>query len=247
MNTANQALLDVLTQEGVLINVSVRYWRGCKKLKPEDLGLDAQDVSDRLISLGHKRLLPKEATADLSLIEGRAHALIEANTFPFLNGLSHFLPNTKLEDVSAKLRALETEFWTAKEQFVLHYSQHRTRAVEEWRTAAARLVSDPDRLVSAISGAFPLSLEKHFSFDTTLFQIAVPERVHADLITLAEHEQVIAARQQAAQAASAKISAEVETFVADCVASNGSRLRPCAKRCFKASATEKPMASIKRR
>jgi hypothetical protein len=219
MNTANQALLDVLTQEGVLINVSVRYWRGCKKLKPEDLGLDAQDVSDRLISLGHKRLLPKEATADLSLIEGRAHALIEANTFPFLNGLSHFLPNTKLEDVSAKLRALETEFWAAKEQFVQHYGQHRARAVEEWRTAAARLVSDPERLVSAISGAFPVSLEKHFSFDTTLFQIAVPERLHADLITLAEQEQVIAARQQAAHAASAKISAEVETFVADCVAS----------------------------
>jgi hypothetical protein len=97
--------------------------------------------------------------------------------------------------------------------------RQRARAVEEWRTAAARLVSDPERLVSAISGAFPVSLEKHFSFDTTLFQIAVPERLHADLITLAEQEQVIAARQQAAHAASAKISAEVETFVADCVAS----------------------------
>jgi flagellar biosynthesis/type III secretory pathway chaperone len=47
----------------------------------------------------------------------------------------------------------------------------------------------------------------------------VPERLHADLITLAEHEQVVAARQQAVHAASAKISAEVETFVADCVAS----------------------------
>src|SRR6187549_607499 len=66
-NTMNN-LLDVLTREGVLINVSVRYWRGCKKLRPEDLGLAADDVSNRLISLGHKRLLPKEATADLTLI-----------------------------------------------------------------------------------------------------------------------------------------------------------------------------------
>ena len=92
MKELNSNLLDVLTREGVLINVSVRFWRGCKKLKPEDLGLDAQDVSDRLISLGHKRLLPKEATSNLSLIEGRAHALIEANTFPFLNGLKPFPP-----------------------------------------------------------------------------------------------------------------------------------------------------------
>src|SRR5271163_1162169 len=100
-------LLNVLTREGVLLNVSIRFWRGCKKLKAEDIGLDAKDVSDRLISLGHKRLLPKDATADLSLIEGRAHALVEANTFPFLNGLGHFLPNSKLAEVTGKLNELE--------------------------------------------------------------------------------------------------------------------------------------------
>src|SRR5687768_5210840 len=80
----NNNLLSVLTREGVLIKVSVRYWRGCKKLKAEDIGLKQADVSDRLISLGHKRLLPKDTLAQLSLIEGRAHALVEANTFPFL-------------------------------------------------------------------------------------------------------------------------------------------------------------------
>ena len=107
-------LLDVLTREGVLINVSVRFWRGCKKLKPEDIGLKADDLSERLISLGHKRLLPKEATAALALVESRAHALVEASTFPFLNGLAHFVPNRKLEEVTAKLKELEGEFWQAK-------------------------------------------------------------------------------------------------------------------------------------
>ena len=37
--------------EGVLLAVSVRYWRGCKKLRAEDLGLNAEDVSDRLITV----------------------------------------------------------------------------------------------------------------------------------------------------------------------------------------------------
>ncbi len=50
-------LLSLLTRGGVLLAVSVRYWRGCKKLRAEDLGLDSADVPDRLISLGHKRLL----------------------------------------------------------------------------------------------------------------------------------------------------------------------------------------------
>ena len=41
----NSDLLSILTREGVLLNVSVRYWRGCKKLKAEDLGLDPDKVS----------------------------------------------------------------------------------------------------------------------------------------------------------------------------------------------------------
>ena len=211
-------LLDVLTCEGVLINVSVRYWRGCKKLKPEDLGLKADAVSDRLISLGHKRLLPKEATADLALIEGRAHALIETNTFPLLNGLGHFLPNARLEETTEKLRALEAEFWLAKENFTGHYERHRQSAMGEWQTRAEKLVRNPAKLVATIANAFPISLNKQFGFDTTLFQIAVPEQLTTELISVAE-QQIIAARQQAAHAASAKIRGDVENFVAECVAS----------------------------
>jgi len=129
-------LLDVLTREGVLLNVSVRFWRGCKKLKAEDIGLDPDNVSDRLISLGHKRLLPKEATASLALVEGRAHALVEACSFPFLNGLAHFLPNTKLEEVTTKLKELEEEFWKAKDEFIQCYAKLRESAAREWRDMA---------------------------------------------------------------------------------------------------------------
>src|SRR4051794_34475181 len=147
MQNQNHDLLSVLTREGVLIKVSCRYWRGTKKLKPEDLGLNESDVSDRLISLGHKRLLPKDALATLALVEGRAHALVEANTFPFLNGLGHFLPNARLEEVTNKLRELEGEFWAAKEEFLKRYSTLREEASGEWRRMAQKLVNDPERLV----------------------------------------------------------------------------------------------------
>ena len=118
----NTELLSLLTREGVLLAVSVRYWRGCKKLRAEDLGLNADDVSDRLISLGHKRLLPRDATAALALIEGRTHAFVEANTFPFLGGLAHFLPNPRLDDVTTRLHELETGFWAAKADFLQRYA-----------------------------------------------------------------------------------------------------------------------------
>jgi hypothetical protein len=220
MSDSNTMLLDVLTREGVLINVSVRYWRGTKKLNAEDLGLNPDEVSKRLVSLGHKRLLPKESTEALALVEGRAHAFIENNTFPFFNGLAHFVPNTKLGQVTSKLTALEQEFWKAKERFLDQYGASREVALREWKEMAQKLVREPERLLAAIEASFPpvQKLEATFGFDVRLFQIAVPGGMGLDLVALGDQQRVIAARDQAAQEAAAKIRAEAEAFVVDCVA-----------------------------
>ena len=217
----NNQLLDVLTREGVLINVSIRYWRAAKKLRAEDLGLDPNDVTDRLISLGHKKLLPREALARFALIESRAHALVESSTFPFLNGLAHFLPNRKLEEVTRTLRNLEAEFTQAKQEFMNQYAELRVDAAREWYAAASKLVSDPDRLVSTIEASFPRpnQMDRYFGYEIQLFQISVPKRLEAELVSLADQQGILSARQQAAQEARRQISAGVDRFVQDCVTS----------------------------
>ena len=220
-NNNHNGLLSILTREGVLIKVSISYWRGHKKLRPEDLGLERKNLSDQLISLGHKRLLPKDALANLAVIEGRAHALIESNTFPFLNGLGHFLPNAKLAEVKEKLEEMEREFWSAKSEFLQKYSSLRLNASKEWRKMAEKLVKDPDQLVATIEASFPYpdQMQRYYGFDVQLFQIALPQRMTAELVTASEHQAVIEARQKAAQEAGEKIRSDVESFVADCVAS----------------------------
>lgn len=213
-------LLSILTREGVLLKVSVRYWRGCKQLKPEDIGLRPGDVSERLVSLGHKRLLPRDATAALALVESRAHAFVEANTFPFLNGLAHFLPNPRLEEVTTRLRELETEFWAAKQTFIATYATLRADALDEWQAMADRVSNDPARLLATIEASFPPApvLERSYGFDVQMFAISVPERLGVDLVSAADQQSVWQARQRAAQAAAAKIRQDVEAFVGDCVA-----------------------------
>jgi hypothetical protein len=221
MENNNNNLLSILTREGVLIKVSVSYWRGHKKLRPEDIGLERKDVSDRLISLGHKRLLPKDALAGLALVEGRAHALVESNTFPFMNGLGHFLPNAKLAEVTEKLEELQNEFWAAKKAFLQKYSSLRESAAKEWRKMAEKLVKDPDQLVATIEASFPYpdQMDRYYGFDIQLFQIALPKHMSAELVSASEQQTVIEARQKAAQEASQKIRSGVESFVSDCVAS----------------------------
>ena len=220
-NNNHNGLLSILTKEGVLLKVSVSYWRGHKKLRPEDIGLEKKHPSERLISLGHKRLLSKDCLPELALIEGRAHALVEANTFPFLNGLGHFLPNSKLAEVTEKLKELETEFWAAKRAFLEKPSSLRQNASKEWRKMAEQLVKDPDQLVASIEAAFPYpdQIDRYYGIEVQLFQVAVTQHMAAELVSASAQPAVIEARQQAAQEAGQKIRNDVKMFVGDCVAS----------------------------
>ena len=218
---AQTQMLDLLTREGVLLSVSVRYWRAAKKLQAQDLGLDPDDVTDRLISLGHKRLMPKDALAGFALIESRAHALVDSATFPFMNGLARFLPNRKLGEVTRRLGELEAEFREARTTFANKYAGLREEALREWREQARRLSSDHDKVVASVSAAFPAPdrLDRHFGFSTSLFQIRVPEALDAELVQTGDRQALMRAREQAAQDARRRIGEGVESFVGDCVTS----------------------------
>jgi len=217
----NNNLLNVLTREGVLINVSVRYWRAAKKLQPQDLGLDPDEVTDRLISLGHKRLVPEDALAAFALIESRAHALVEAATFPFLNGIARFLPNRKLSEVTMMLETLEQEFKAEQQRFELRYADLRKEALLEWLAHARKLTADPERIVASVSAAYPTldKLDTKFDFTSSLFQLSLPETLDAELVNATDRHELMLAREQAAREARHKISEGVDSFVGDCVAS----------------------------
>ena len=217
----NNHLLDVLTREGVLIAVNIRYWRAQKKLTAQDIGIDPDDVTERLISLGHKRLLPKESLSPFALIESRAHSIVEAATFPFLGGIGHFLPNAKLKEVTERLHELESEFSRERTSFISRYEKLRGSAILEWREAASKLTRDPERVVATINAAFPLAqnMDPYFGFNTSLFQISVPKRLEAELVAAGDQQVIVETRRHAAAQAGARIAEGVETFVKDTVAS----------------------------
>ena len=221
MNTS-QDILSILTREGVLISASVRYPRFHKKLAPADLGLSPDQVSERLVSLGHKKLLPREALAELSLVEGRTHAIIDQGTFPFLGGLGHFLPNGKLVDVQEQLNTQRSHFHRAKENFLAAYRDLRTEALSEWEIAIRHLAGSHDEaacLYAQIAESFPAreKLADRFAFEVHLFQIAVPESLGMELVSFAEQQEVRLARREAAESAARQIRSGVEGFVGECI------------------------------
>ena len=221
--TTNQSnhLLEGICRRGVLVATSVRYWRGCKRLNPEDLGLDPANVSDRLIQLGHKRLIPRDALQAFALIESRTHATVEGSSFPFLGGIGHFVPNPRLGDLTDRLDRLRDEFREATLDFVAGYASLRENALDEWREAARHLNGSAEHLLATIEQSFPPAGEiaKRFAFETRLFQIAAPDNIRLEVTEGIAQLEVSEDRRRIAEDASRRLQSDLDGFIRESVAS----------------------------
>ena len=219
--TSNQTLLDGICRRGVLVSTSVRYWRGCKRLNPEDLGLDPAHVSDRLIQLGHKRLIPRDALQAFALIESRVQSTVESSSFPFLGGIGRFVPNARLADLTDRLEKLRDEFREATLEFVAGYSPLRENAMAEWREAALNLNGSAERLIATIEQSFPPAgdIAKRFGFETRLFQIAAPDSIRLEVVDGMEQFEVAEDRRRIADDASRRLQSDIDGFIRESVAS----------------------------
>jgi hypothetical protein len=219
MNTTN-TLLDAVCEKGVLISTSVRYWRGCKRLKPEDLGLDPSKVSKRLIQLGQKRLIPKDALQDFALIESRTNSCVEGASFPFLGGIARFVPNAKLLDLTNRLAKFTEEFQQATESFVDGYSPLRDKAMEEWREAAQQMNGSAERLIATIEQSFPPagSIAKRFAFDVQMFQISAPQGIRLEITNGIAEFEASESRRRVAEQATSRLQSDLDGFIRESVA-----------------------------
>ena len=213
-------MLDAVAREGVLASVSIRYWRAAKKLEAQDLGLDERQITDRLIVLGHKRLLPREALVRFALIESRAHAAVERGSFPFLGGIARFVPNRNLARLTEKLEALKEEFVAEIDAFMDRYEDLRESALNEWRDAARSMDVPVGEFVDRIAATFPSGrrLRQRFHFDAHFYQVTAPESVRLQATDAAEQAAVVNARALVARQAAEKLAHDTESFVSDCVA-----------------------------
>jgi hypothetical protein len=190
-------------------------------LEAADLGLNESQIAEHLIILGHKRLLPRDALARFALIEGRAHAAIEKNSFLFLGGIARYVPNRNLERLTNMLNGLKDEFTAEVETFMSRYDELRESALDEWREAAYGLHVPADELLGRIESNFPSSmkLRESFRFDVHFYQVTAPESLRLEAVQAADQAEIARARSFVANGAAIKLAEETESFVADCVAS----------------------------
>lgn len=102
-----------------------------KKLKPQDLGLNEDEIpSSDLITLGNKRLIPKEEIDKLVKIRHRAYKAIEGRSLKFTFG--SFVPKSQIEDLDEVLNSLKIEFETAVNDMGSRYDELRQSMMNRW-------------------------------------------------------------------------------------------------------------------
>lgn len=184
-------------RKGCLVDLDVGVWSAERKLQPEDLGLTGAEVSENF-SLGHKRLIPHEATARLRKLESSARNTLRRFSFSFPFGQAQFVPWVRMEECKAMLDSIIATFNMAADSIVSEFDKHRlavrsefTKAAHEAYQRRVALCGGLDcteseyvnEFLARVDKAYPKAedLRSKYHMEYTVFQVSLPDITRATL------------------------------------------------------------------
>jgi hypothetical protein len=127
----------------VKLNLHVCYWRAQTALRPEDLGLDGADGEfgeflAQNVSLGHKKLLPREIWRKLRRIERRARDRLGRDGHPLdLERGAYLVAKATYPALRDFLSKQQAEFYAIRDDIVARRDEIIAEMEAQYRKAAA--------------------------------------------------------------------------------------------------------------
>jgi hypothetical protein len=122
MNDVN-GIAELLFNEGTLFDLNIGRWAAIKKMKSNEVLLG--DIDEQAIYLGHKRLLPKEATETIIQVEGKARSLLASRSTIFPIAGARFVALRALPQLIEQMGKLRESFFRAVDDLVNAYPDLR--------------------------------------------------------------------------------------------------------------------------
>ena len=116
---------NVFLQDGVIVTLEIKRWRGKNKLDESELGLQQNDNSDyndfmnKYVTLGSKNLFPKDILEKISSIEVRARKNLKE--YSYESPWGRFVPLTAYDKWKDNNEKLQEEFFTIRDEIVRDY------------------------------------------------------------------------------------------------------------------------------
>jgi hypothetical protein len=196
-----------LFTDGVLIDLSIRYWQGKAALRAEDLDLDPSAVPE-IFSLGRKRLIPKDVVGRFRSYEEKAAYALEKASFPFAMNKVRFVPTGKVPEIIEMFETLKRQFEEEKSRFLKSYS-----------TIREQMLQDNAEHRRALEGFYPtkVSLERRFGFEWVIFTIALPKNLKLTRTTAERLDREAKGKALAEQRYLNGIARQTDAFLEDVV------------------------------
>ena len=135
-NDAKSIDFNVFLQDGVIIDLQIKRWRGKNKLDESELGLqqnsnpDYNEFMKKYVSLGSKNLFPKDVLERISSIEVRSRKNLKELSYESPWG--RFVPLTAYDQWKEGNEKLQEDFFDIRDEIVRDYSKIVERVKKDY-------------------------------------------------------------------------------------------------------------------
>jgi len=205
--------LEQVFTQGNLVDVNISMWAAERRLQPEDLGMQGEQLSEAF-TLGRKKLIPPEVIAAFKHLDYRARSTLEKHSFPFGFGGARFVPKKVFMDFVTEINEIIKEFDDKADDFARKYKKYKLE-MREWYLKAAHEAYRRQGLLCGgtsesrkkfietfldrVDKFYPKvsEIRNRFRMEFVVFQAALPDLTQASYADLAEEGEKIKLMQAA--------------------------------------------------
>lgn len=197
---------------GNLVDINVSMWTAERRLQPEDLGLEKEDVSE-MFSLGRKKLISPEIIAQFKNKDYLARHILEKFSFPFAFGGARFVPKKMFVEFAQEIDTTIFQFNKLADDFCLNYNRYKLEMRKEYVQIAHAAFSrrktvsgfdvDEDTFINAtlarIEKVYPApeEIRSKFNMEYVVFRAELPDLSKASYADVAEDQEKLSLMEQA--------------------------------------------------
>jgi len=188
-----------LMSKGVIVKLSISWWRAKSSISAEELGLRFKDnevisFMKKYVNLGSENLLPPEVISEIQYIDQKARENLKNHSFDTIWG--KFVPYTAFIQWQDNDKLIQEDFYKAAKNLCDSYDSILDIVRQEYRKMAgdvwARLYpNDPhgvtssfvEEFVSKVISKIPSrnNIFKSFNYDSTFFTIPLPSLIEENI------------------------------------------------------------------
>ena len=176
---------NVFLQDGVIIDLQIKRWRGKNKLDESELGLqqntnpDYNDFMNKYVSLGYKNLFPKDILERISSIEVRSRKNLKE--FSYESPWGRFVPLTAYDQWKEGNEKLQEDFFNIRDEIVRDYANIIERVKKDYLPLAGTVYKRINNYSINQVKEVPREFVRDF-LQGILDQIPTPEEIRESFI-----------------------------------------------------------------